>query len=76
MSTVVMSTDNKSLNITVRCRICRTEHPLVVNLDGYLSWKYEGQKIQNALPDLSPENRELLISEICPKCWTNLFEGR
>lgn len=71
-----MPTNDKLLDIKVRCRVCRTPYALSVPLEGYLDWKYEGVKTQNAMPDVTPEDRELLISQICPKCWTNLFKGR
>lgn len=35
--------------------------------------KYEaGELTQNAFPFLNPDERELLISGICPKCWESM----
>lgn len=33
----------------------------------------EGTFIQDALPYLSPDDREMLISRTCPTCWTKTF---
>jgi hypothetical protein len=42
----------------------------------YLEWK-EGKisHIQDALPELSADNRELLISGVCGECFDNMFKG-
>lgn len=36
------------------------------------NWK-SGMLIQRAFPNLSAEDREFLISGICPTCWSKLF---
>ncbi len=33
----------------------------------------QGHTMQTAFPDLSPDDRELLISGVCSSCWTRLF---
>ena len=38
----------------------------------YLDWS-EGELVQIAFPYLSAEERETLISGICPKCWDETF---
>ena len=35
--------------------------------------RQRGELIQEALPELSADQRELLISGTCPKCWDELF---
>lgn len=39
---------------------------------GYKSWN-EGTLIQNAFPNLSPEEREFLITGLTPEMWNDLF---
>jgi len=34
-----------------------------------------GALIQDALPEMPPAERELLLSGICGKCWDKLFGG-
>ena len=60
-----------------RCRYC--EEPQVVEIppeDGksFEDW-YQSDDIliQHALPHLASDQRELLISGICPKCWGEMF---
>jgi hypothetical protein len=37
--------------------------------DGYMNWQ-RGMAINKALPELQQEERDLLVSEICPSCYT------
>jgi hypothetical protein len=40
-------------------------------------WRWQmGELIQNVAPELSPEERELLISGICSECWNKMFGGK
>ena len=58
--------------VAVPCRMCDTVHDLTVNVEGFVNWQ-SGQLIQNALPELSADERELLISGTCDECWQQLF---
>lgn len=60
---------------TTPCVMCGKQHELVVSQAGYESWQY-GNHIQDALPELSPDDRELLISGTCDNCFNNLFEEK
>ena len=44
-------------------------------LDSELKEWQDGELIQIAMPDLNTDDRELLISKTCPKCWNELFAG-
>lgn len=50
------------------CVVCHTVYTLKVKVDAYLAWK-AGALIQNVMPELHKQDRELLISNICGKCW-------
>lgn len=39
----------------------------------YIKWTEHGGLIQDLLPNLSPSDREALMSGICDKCWTEMF---
>lgn len=54
--------------VQVQCPICMEQAHVVVPLLGYLRW-HEGELIQNALPSLNADDRERLITGICPSCW-------
>jgi len=58
--------------VAVPCRICKTVHDLSVNMLGFADWQ-SGKLIQDALPELSAGERELLISGTCDECWQQLF---
>lgn len=57
----------------VTCNMCKTTKVIVVPKDGYKRW-ISGECIQNAMPSVKAEDRELLISGICGKCFDSLFE--
>lgn len=64
----------KDLTVIIGCPFCRKEHRVKVNEDAYYRWQ-EGELIQNAMPDLSPAEREQLISNLCPECQEIIFGG-
>ena len=56
----------------VKCVHCGTGYQIAAPAAGLLAWQ-QGELIQNALPELSADDRELLISHTCPKCWVEMF---
>ncbi len=54
--------------VAAPCRHCDAVHELTVNVEGFVSWQ-SGKYIQDALPELSAGERELLISGTCDECW-------
>lgn len=59
--------------VEVTCVNCHTKHTITVPVAGYKRWATGHAKIQDALPMLSEDERELLMSNICPHCWDKLF---
>jgi hypothetical protein len=59
-------------NMIVQCKHCGEDHKLSVNALDFFKWQ-QGEKIQIAMPYLTADERELLISGTCSKCWSNLF---
>ena len=59
--------------IEVTCVRCKSKHTILVPTDGYKLWTSGQKHIQDALPGLSADERELLMSGICPICWDKLF---
>ena len=59
-------------NVDLTCPFCGKDHAVEVNLAGYIEWE-RGELIQNAMPDLTPTEREQLISGLCPKCQAEMF---
>ena len=62
----------KDTIIAIRCPFCGTIHYVEVNEKNYEAW-INGELIQNAMPELSPTEREQLISNLCPKCQEDIF---
>ena len=64
-------------NIKVTCTCCHqsVEIPGVDfdKLNAIKIGRMNGQSIQDIIPELSPDYREMLISGICPTCWDNMF---
>ena len=58
--------------VAVHCRRCLKETDLQVDLEKFVAWQ-QGELIQNALPELDADQRELLISGTCPTCWDEMF---
>jgi hypothetical protein len=62
----------KNLTITIQCPFCGDYHEVDVNEIAYDNWQ-SGELIQNAMPDLTPTEREQLISHLCPACQVKIF---
>ena len=50
------------------CPLHRTNHEILVSKRGYQAWR-NGMLIQHALPELSIDDRETLISGYCDEAW-------
>lgn len=59
--------------IKINCRVCNRAFSLLVPTRGLKLWASGQAKIQDALPDLSANERELLISQVCPDCWDKMW---
>lgn len=64
--------NKETVEVVTTCPICEEDHIVTVPLDGYNNWLC-GEKIQNAMPNVPAEDREMLISGICPSCWQKTF---
>lgn len=62
----------KEISVATRCPFCGHANFIEVNENDYLDWE-DGELAQNAFPYLSADEREMLISGICPKCWDGMF---
>lgn len=60
------------INLIVTCPFCGAESVISVFEDDYLAWE-QGALVQDAFPYLSADDREMLISGICPTCWEKTF---
>lgn len=61
------------MKLNIACRYCESDHEIEVDDVKYTSWKNGDGFIQDIMPELSPSDRELLISETCNECWSIMF---
>lgn len=60
--------------INTTCPFCGKTTPVQIRrVADYNAWQ-NGALAQDAFPHLSADEREMLISGICPKCWEKTFE--
>jgi len=64
--------ENGPIVFIVTCPHCETETRLIVPAEGAVRWHLRGTLIQEAFPEMSDQDRESLISGVCPTCWTEL----
>ena len=63
--------------ITIYCIECEESFELVVKTTDWHRFEIKKELIQDCFPYLTVEDRELLLSGICGKCWTKIFkEGK
>lgn len=61
------------LEIKVKCNLCGSVYVVFVDSGRYNKW-IEGEGfIQDIMPELTPEERELLISQTCDSCFDIIF---
>ncbi len=70
----IAATQGNIVNIEVACVSCGNPQHMQANADGYIEWRYGDKYIQEAMPELSVDDREMLISGVCGKCWNNMFK--
>lgn len=62
----------KRITQILSCRRCGNSFALKVGIMDYLAWE-DGKLIQDAMPYLSKEERELLVSGTCGECFDAMF---
>lgn len=60
------------IEIECVCPFCGEVHIVTVDAIDFIAWEAD-VPAQNAFPYLSADEREMLISGICPKCWEKTF---
>ncbi len=63
-----------AIALEVECPICHVQKMLFVAPEDYVRWQ-NGELIQDCFPYRSPDEREMLISGICPDCWEGMFSA-
>lgn len=55
--------------IICKCIMCGSINKIEILTQNLIQWLSGRKLIQDALTDISKEERELLLSQICGKCW-------
>ena len=62
------------MEVLIKCPMCGKTHSVEVDFDEFCAWQ-SGELIQVAMPNLTPTEREQLISDLCPECQEKIFGG-
>tara|TARA_R100001244_G_scaffold116626_1_gene86742 strand:- start:1577 stop:1801 length:225 start_codon:yes stop_codon:yes gene_type:complete len=63
----------KMSNYVLECVACSQEKSIAANSSDVEAWR-NGKLIQNALPYLDADQREMFISGVCGECWEKMFK--
>jgi hypothetical protein len=64
--------DDGKVTIEVVCIQCRKPRAFEVTKEGYDAW-VNGAHIQNDMPSVPEDDREILISQVCGPCFDKMF---
>ncbi len=68
-----MKINRKETVIITCCPFCDHLNMVAVNEEDFVKWDEEKVPTVQAFPYLSADDREKLITGICPKCWAKLM---
>lgn len=57
----------------LKCMMCQESQVLPISSDSLFEWRMSGKFCQDYFPDLSSDQRELLISGTCGACFDDMF---
>lgn len=60
------------VEVETTCPICHTTTIILVEESDYLDWK-DGKNTYECFPYLSDNEREMLITGVCPICWDEMM---
>ena len=63
-----------TIKVATKCPMCGAESSVECEVGGYRLWQEQNVLIQRALPELSADERERLMTGICNACWSMLLK--
>jgi len=61
-----------TFEFTARCPQCKTLNTMVVDRKAFEMWQ-SGVFIQDAFPNLTTDEREIMQTGTCGQCWEKMF---
>lgn len=74
MSNERQQSECRDAAIVITCMICNVPHEICTTRIGMMRWNL-GEHIQTAMPFLSADEREIMVSKICGSCFDALHGG-
>ena len=73
--TMTATAKERNVNLRIQCHMCNEIYTLQVAEDDAYEYLASPNRrhIQDIFPYLNADERELLISHTCPKCWIAMF---
>lgn len=71
---IIATPDADTCTVSVRCLSCQAKETFNVSYKAFVAWE-RGELIQEALPELSLGQREILISNTCGECFDGMFKN-
>lgn len=62
----------RQTKFTKYCRLCNEEHEIFVDTNDFIDWQ-EGKYVQQVWPNLTADDREVMISGTCGPCFDKMF---
>jgi len=63
-----------TMELAIQCKYCNQVYIVKdIKPEDYQEWHNGLGLIQDVMSYLSPEDRELMISRTCDKCWNTMF---
>ena len=72
MTTTKQQKGEEMSNYVLECVTCSQEKSIEANPRDVESWR-DGELIQNAMPYLDADQREMFISGVCDSCWSKIY---
>lgn len=60
---------NRTMSFSAQCPFCQSFNEVMVDPDDMITYVTGEELIQNVFTYLTPDERELLITGICPACF-------
>lgn len=60
---------------TIFCVSCSNKVKIIMPAKAYNDWK-DGKRLQDVWPESTIDEREWLISALCPTCWNEMAQSQ